>query len=249
MKGAIGYMNNHCNKHRGCGCMKMARGYWRNFPYYTGPCPDGDGCYRPNCNTDDNASDEQDECECTCECTCECHCECEDQCDQCDRCDRCGRCGRCRRCGRPRRCRKEKHCRPHWLCNGMFTAWLPIAISPNGIVPLTLNNACREARFDVNSGLITVRDAGTYLATYTVQVPAAAELDTTVTLNVNGASQSAAATQIVSAAGDDTTSYTGQAIFEAAEGATVSLRSSDAINVAESAAQPIFNLSLVQLDQ
>lgn len=220
-------MNNHGNKRRGCGCMKMARGYWRNFPYYTGPCPDEDGCYRPRCNNEDNCDD-------PCEQECECTCECEESQD---------------RCGKPRRCRREKRCHRRWLCSGCFAAWLPVAISANGIVPLTANNPCREPSFDVNSGLITVKDAGTYLATYTVQVPAAAALDTIVTLNVNGASQSAAATQIVTEAGDATRSYTGQSIFEAAEGATVSLRTSDAINVPEAAAQPIFTLSLVQLDE
>lgn len=234
MKGAIESMNNRGNRRRGCGCMKMARGYWNSFPYYTGPCPDEDGCYRPRCHNDDECEADRDECEC------EERCNHHDHCDHKDRCDR---------CGRPGRCRREKRCRGRWLCSGMFTAWLPVAISANGIVPLTMNNPCKAPSFEVNSGLITLENAGTYLATYTVQVPAAAALDTTVTLNVNGASQSAAATQIVTAAGDTTTSYTGQAIFEAADGATVSLRTSEAINVTDPAAQPIFTLALVQLDE
>lgn len=209
-------MNHHSNNRRGCGCMRMARGYWNNYPYYTGPCPNEDGCYRQDGDDDDRDNDRE--------------------------CDR----GRRRGCGRRDRC-DRRGCRGD-RCSGIFTAWLPVAISANGIVPLTVNNPCREPSFEVNSGLITLEDAGTYLATYTVQVPAATALDTGITLNVDGASQSTAATQVVTAAGDTTASYTGQAIFEAAEGATVSLRTSDAINVTEPAAQPIFTLSLVQLD-
>ena len=220
--------NNRCNNRRGCGCgcMKMARGYWNNFPYYTGPCPNGDGCYP--CDQDED-NDNTDRCDS------DCGCECRER--RCHRHDRCGRRGRGDRCGRWGR------------CSGMFTAWLPVAISPNGIVPLTVYNPCRESSFEVNSGLITLERAGTYLATYTVPAPDTAALDTTITLNVDGASQSTAATRVLTAAGDTTTSFTGQAIFQADDGATVSLRTSEAINVTDPAAQPMFTLSLVQLDE
>ena len=187
--------------------MKLARGYWNSFPYYTGPCPNEDGCYR--CDPDDDDDNERHE--------------------------HCGRRGR-------RRCRGEG---PRY---GIFAAYLPMAVSANGIVPLTVNNPSRRSCFEVNSGLITLEDGGTYLAVYTVLVPAAAALDTTVTLNVDGASQSTAAVPIVTAAGDATASFTGQAIFEASDGATVSLRSSEAINVTDPAAQPMFVLSLVKID-
>jgi len=192
--------------------MKMARGYWSNYPYYTGPCADVDGCYGRE--RDDERRCDQDR-------------------DDGDRCE----------------CRRRRCCRRRGMCSGMFTAFLPVAISANGIVPLCVNNPCRESDYEVNSGLITLEREGTYLATYTVKVPEATALDTMITLNADGASQSAAATQIVTAAGDATSSYTGQAIFEAGDGATVSLRTSEAINVTDPAAQPMFTLSLVQLDE
>ena len=203
-------MNDNRNMRRGCGCMRMARGYWSNFPYYTGPCADVDGCYGRDRDDDRNCGCDHDE----------------------DRCER-----------------RHHRCRRHRRCRGMFTAFLPVAVSANGIVPLCVNNPCRESDYQVNSGLITLENEGTYLATYTVKVPEATALDTMITLNVDGASQSAAATQIVTAAGDATSSYTGQAIFEAGDGATVSLRTSEAINVTDPAAQPMFTLSLVQLDE
>lgn len=239
-------MNNNGNKRRGCGCMKMARGYWNNFPYYTGPCPNEDGCYRWHRDDDDGDNDDR-------------RCRRKRRHDRYDDCERPGRPDWCDDndgdndddddCQRPGHKRRRRRCRGDGLCGGIFTAWLPVAISANGIVPLTVNNPCRKSSFEVNSGLITVENEGTYLATYTVQVPAATALDTNITLNVDGASQSAAATQVTTAAGDTTASYTGQAIFEAAEGATVSLRTSAAINVTEPAAQPIFTLSLVQLEE
>ncbi|MBR2697491.1 MAG: hypothetical protein IKE76_02785 [Clostridia bacterium] len=209
-------INNNGCKRKGCGCMKMARGCWNSFPYYTDPCPNGDGCY---------PWEQDDDSDNTCE---------ERPC----RCKRC--CRPCRRCG----------CFGHGgLCNGFFSCCLPLAVSPNGIVPLCVNNPCRESSFEVNSGLIKLENPGTYLATYKVQVPENTALDTTITLNVDGASQSAAATQVVTEAAASTASFTGQSIFQAAEGATVSLRSSEAINVTDPASQPIFTLTLVQLGE
>ena len=198
--------------------MKMARGCWNNFPYYTGPCADTNGCYHYNqdddCDDNDNGSN-----------TCDCECCCR------------------------KRCRRKKKCQSGWMCCDIFSAWLPMAIGPNGIVPLVMNKPCRGSDFDINSGMISLEKGGTYLATYTVKVPETAALDTTITLNVDGASQSAAATQVITEAGTTTSSFTGQAIFEADEGATVSLRSSEAINVTDPAAQPMFSLSLVQLSE
>lgn len=203
--------------------MKMARGCWNNFPYYTGPCADTDGCYgyeqeEDNC---DNGNDNNN-------------------------CDNTCCCPRCRR----RRCHK-KCCfgGGGGMCCDMFSAWLPMALSPNGIVPLVMNKPCRGSDFNINSGMITLEKGGTYLATYTVKAPETAALDTTISLNVDGASQSTASTQVITEAGTTTSSFTGQAIFEADEGATVSLRTSEAINVTDPATQPMFTLSLVQLSE
>ena len=205
-------MNDNRNRRRGCGCMRMARGCWSNYPYYTGPCADADGCY---------GRDRDDDRRCDC-----------DQ-DDGDRCE----------------CRRRRRCRRRGMCSGMFTACLPVAVSANGIVPLCVNNPCRDYSFNVNSGLITLENPGTYLASYKVLVPENPALDTMISLNVDGASQSAATTQVITEGGPATSSYSGQAIFEAGEGASLSLRTSEAINVTDPAAQPMFTLSLVQLDE
>lgn len=213
-------MSNNNSNRRGCGCMRMVRGCWNNYPYYMGPCPDEEGRYRGDCDDDDRDNDRNDDCD-------------NDRDDD-------------RNCGRRRRgnCRRRRDRR----CNGMFTAWLPVAIGANGIVPLASNNPSRDSCFDVNGGLITLEKSGVYLAIYTVLVPEDVELDTLVTLNVDGAAQSSATTQVITDDGDGTASFTGQAIFEACEGATVSLRTSDCIKVTEPATQPMFTLSLVRLE-
>lgn len=150
----------------------------------------------------------------------------------------CGQCGQCNPCRR--RCnRGDRDC-------GLFLSWLPIAIAANGVIPLVVNNPCRDSCYDVNSGLITIDEGGTYLATYNVRLPEGATVDTTVTLNVDDASQSSAVTQIMSE-GTGTQGYSAQAIFDADAGATVALKSSQAINLTDTSAQPLFSLSLVKL--
>lgn len=90
---------------------------------------------------------------------------------------------------------------------GIFSAMLPMAVAPNGIIPLVNNNCfCPCGDFAVNSGMITVEEAGTYLATYTVRVPEGQAMASTFTLNVNDASQSSA---VVEAGGEGPTGFTG----------------------------------------
>ena len=260
--------------------MKLARSCWENFPYYTGPCPNVDGCYGW-CGCNGNNGGSSSNCDCNCKCTCNCNCNCDDnddnECEQtCDY-DRCYRrcCRKCRewcraQCesdddddddclcdpcdpcehGHHHRCRRRRRRRCCWKgpCCGMFLAHLPMAVGPNGIIPLVFNNPCKDESFEVNSGLVKLEREGTYLATYTVRVPETAALDTTVTLNVDNAAQAAATTQVLTEAGAATSEYTGQAIFQAGEGDTVSLRTSEAINVTDTATQPLFTLSLVRLD-
>lgn len=139
-------------------------------------------------------------------------------------------------------CRRRRHRRRGRCDFGLFMAMLPMAVTANGIIPLTNNNCLIDNGFPVNSGLITIEEGGTYLATYTVRVPEGAALDSTITLNVNEASQSSA---IAQANGSSTTA---QAIFDVNDRATLTMRSSEAINITESSAQPLFTLSLVKLD-
>ena len=128
---------------------------------------------------------------------------------------------------------------------GVFMAMLPMAVAPNGIIPLVSNNCMSIANdFAVNSGLITVEEAGTYLATYTVRVPEGQTVASNITLNVNDASQSSAITEV---GGEGPVSFTAQAICDVAERSTITLRSSEAINITDPSAQPLVTLSLVKI--
>lgn len=137
-----------------------------------------------------------------------------------------------------RRCCRRENC-------GIFSAMLPMAVSANGIIPLVNNNCVSSVKgLPVNSGLITVEEEGTYLATYTVRVPEGAEVNSTFSLNVNDASQ---ATAVTETGGTGPNSFTGQAIFDVRDRTTVALRSSEAINITDTSQQPLVTLSLVKL--
>jgi len=146
-----------------------------------------------------------------------------------------GDCGRCD--GGGRRDRDAKY--------GIFTAMLPMAVAPNGIIPLVNGSGlCQCGDFAVNCGLITVEEAGTYLATYTVRVPEGQTLASNITLNVNDASQTSAITAV---GGEGPASFTAQAICDVCERSTIALRSSEAINITDPSVQPLVTLSLVKI--
>lgn len=147
----------------------------------------------------------------------------------------------CRRDG-GRRGGRRKHRRADF---GLYTAMLPMAVAANGIVPLVGGNCVTDWGMNVNSGLITVEEEGTYLATYTVRVPEEATVESTFTLNVNEASQSSAVMQV---GGAGPAGNTAQAIFEVCDHATVTVRSSEAINLTATSTQPLVTLSLVKLE-
>ena len=138
--------------------------------------------------------------------------------------------------------RRGRHCRGNDF--GIFSAMLPIAVAPNGVIPLVNNSCVSHKGFPVNSGLVTIEEAGTYLATYTVRVPEGQAVASTFTLNVNDASQSSAISEV---GGEGPVGFTAQAIFDVSDHATLALRSSEAINLTETSAQPLVTLSLVKI--
>ena len=150
--------------------------------------------------------------------------------------DECG----CGRRGRRRRRRHDGRAR-----FGMFTAMTPVAVAANGIIPL-VGNGCGCDGLGVNSGRINIEESGTYLATYAVRVPEGAEMESTVTLDVNDVSQASA---VVEVGGDGPACFTAQALFEVDDRAAVTLRSSEVINITDVCLQPLFTLTLVQLDE
>ena len=153
--------------------------------------------------------------------------------------DRCG--NRCQdRCGN----RRQDSCCEQGCRFGIFTASLPMAVAANGVIPL-ISGPC-DSGIAVNSGVITLYQPGTYLATVTARMGADTAVDSTVTLNVNEASQSSA---VIELGGAGPMNSSAQAVFEVVDHALVTLRSADPINVSTSAPQPLFTLSLVRLEE
>ena len=109
-------------------------------------------------------------------------------------------------------------------------------------VPLTAMTAsCND--FTVTGGTVTINRCGTYLATYTVNVPLEATIDTDILINVNGVAQPGSLLDI--AAGG---SYTGQTVFKANPGTTLSIVTTAALSLTESVGQNIVTLTLTRID-
>ena len=129
--------------------------------------------------------------------------------------------------------------------SGIFSTMLPVAVAANGLIPL-VNNGCQcdAGIFSANYGVISVEEAGTYLATYTVRVPEGETLESTFSLNVNGAAQSSS---IVQTGGAGPCCFTGQAIFTVCDPCSLTLQSAEAINITTRSVQPLVTLSLVKI--
>ena len=130
--------------------------------------------------------------------------------------------------------------------SGMFTAMLPMAVAPNGIIPLVGGPCgCAGPEFTVNSGLITLEAPGRYLATCDLRVPEGVDLASTISLTVNDAPQPSA---LIIAGCAGPAAYSAQALFDVCGCATLALRTSEAISATQTSPQPLFTLSLVKLD-
>lgn len=234
-------MSNRSNHRCGCGgrhhrgCLNSVCG-WYHGPYYTLGCPDVDGEYEYGCKRrckrrcDEEESDSNN-CNCNCTCTCTCSCDNDEDDNACDN---------------DRECECRCHRRHHRRCRcmaGIFPVNAPLAVAANGIIPLC--GSCCDRDMPVNNGVITLEEAGTYLATVNAQVPAGTTLDTTVSLYANEARQYTAQMPL---SGEGPVNAMSQAVFEVGDHAVVSLRSADAVSVTDASPQPLFTLSLVKID-
>ena len=178
----------NCGCSRGCGTLNSV--YYRNYPYYTGPCPSvGCGCYPgdyPPPIVPEPAP---------------------------------------------------------MGAIGSFYAVGPVTVAAGGAVPLTAGTV-NPCVFTLNGSNVTIRQPGTYRATYTVNVPADIAAGTTMTLNLNGAAIAGSGVNIETAAGTSTSSYTGQAVFTARAGDMLSLNTLSALSFTAATTAPIFTLVL-----
>ena len=127
---------------------------------------------------------------------------------------------------------------------GFFNAVPPVTVTAGGVVPLQTNLA-NDRYFTNNNGSILIRRAGTYLITYTVQMPAGEGTASQYYLTLNGTAINESALNT----GDDTTgteSYTAQVIVQAPANSTLTLNSSNAVSLEATALNP-YNLTIVRL--
>lgn len=127
---------------------------------------------------------------------------------------------------------------------GFFTAVPPVTVAAGGAVPLQTSLA-NDRYFTNNNGSILIRRAGTYLVTYTVQLPAGEATASQYYLALNGTAVNGSAVN----AGEDTTtseSYTAQVIVQAPANSTLTLNSADAVSLDATALNP-YNLTIVRL--
>lgn len=116
-----------------------------------------------------------------------------------------------------------------------------MTVTAGSAVPVASTTANTDD-FTVSNGAVTINRCGTYLATYTINIPTGTDIDTSVVMNVNGVTQPSTLLNIAAAG-----SYTGQTVFTVNKGAVVSLVSSAAFAVADTIGQNIVTLTLTRI--
>lgn len=95
----------------------------------------------------------------------------------------------------------------------------------------------------MTNGVVTFCRCGVYLATYTVHVPTGSEVDTSIVMNVNGVAQPNTLLNVAAVG-----SYTGQTVFTANAGTTLSLVTSAALSITEPVGQNVVTLTFTRID-
>ena len=127
---------------------------------------------------------------------------------------------------------------------GFFNAVSPVTVAAGGVIPLQTTLA-NDRYFTNTGGSILIRRAGTYLVTYTVQLPAGEDTASQYYLTLNGTAINESALNTA----DDTDtgeSYTAQVIIQAPANSTLTLNSSAAVSLESTALNP-YNLTVVRL--
>ena len=233
-----------------CGC-----GNYAEFPYYTGPCGPVESCencccpWLPSCcgcgsncgcNTDCNCNTEN--CECGESSSCNCNnccakCGCHQHC--------CHRCGCCNQC-----CNCENNCVNCSICcpkpAASFTSGTPVALSAGGMIPFLASTSNTDTVAATQGGVL-IRCAGTYMVTYSVNLPANEAVTSQFYLQLNGQTIPASVRDVVSTADTTTTSVTVQLLVQAQANSLLSLASANAVTIATPGYPNVFNLTILRV--
>ncbi len=114
------------------------------------------------------------------------------------------------------------------------------------MVPLMASSGNTDTISATQGGLL-IRCAGTYMVTYSVNLPANEAVTSQFYLQLNGQTIPASVRDVVSTADTTTTSVTAQLLIQAPANSLLSLASANAVTIATPGYPNMFTLSIVRL--
>lgn len=106
-----------------------------------------------------------------------------------------------------------------------------LTVAVGGAVPFAVSTLTPAFAYNADNQLILLQ-AGVYQATYTVNIPAGAAVDTTFSLQLGGKTLPGSQVSVTRTESDGSTTVTGQALFSASYASPLALVSSDAVTLA-----------------
>ena len=127
-----------------------------------------------------------------------------------------------------------------------FVATAPAAVTAGGQLNLQYDSGDQNA-FQVRPSGIRIVYPGRYFASYTFQNPASTTLDTTLSLELDGNPLNASSSRAVTDGTAVSSTFSGNAIFEADAGDYLTLGSTGAITLPASDQTPVATLTLLRI--
>ena len=127
----------------------------------------------------------------------------------------------------------------------MFTADGPVLLSAGDSVVFEPGNTSDRC-FTSGRGGIVIRRPGTYHVSVTVHIPRGADVDTVLSLELNGCDDVIAQIDVDTDCGH-AASFTGNAVFRADAGAALNLTTLNDMEI-PCGGRPVFRLTLIRID-
>lgn len=130
--------------------------------------------------------------------------------------------------------------------NAAFIAGAPVNLAAGDNITLSSISTDTEGFIPTTSG-IRILNAGTYMVTYTIQIPAGDPVSTRFQLTLDGGNIPSSAVDAVTEATDGTTGYTMQAIIQANDNSLLNLNTQSALAITAAATANLVTLTIVQI--
>ena len=194
--------------------------HWQDYPFYSGPCgPTGSDCGCNSCNS----------------CNSGCGCG--------------GNCGNGCYPLPPMPLPPSPQPDPDPVCpaNATFIAGSPLNLAAGDSVTLSAISTTTDGFIPTTSG-IRILNAGTYMVTYTVQIPAGEPVASRFVLTLDGGNIASSALDVNTAAtGENSTAYTMQAFIQASDNSLLNLTTLGAFSLTTTGAANAVTLSILQI--